>query len=210
MKTVEELYKYIATLHFFHLQIWEKYIGYSSKGDDISCSTKTLLFNIKREIRQAEEEVASFPRMKYCILPWMVDVCGNCCEVEVDSIERVSKDLDFENFINSCGSVAESVQNSIRSWGFKITDSGGGVGGWHVGVPCDDYHSEQLCSLLHKKFAYAIEKGYITVYKRFWGFKIKDLYNWDEVERWVSENGLDTRLYNKLIDKYEVTVSKKE
>jgi len=209
MKTVENIYKYIATLHLFHSQVWEKYVGYSSQGEGISRPTKTLLSEIEQEIKHAEEKVASYPQMKYCMLPWMVDVCGNCSEVDTNTMEQALEDLNIENFICKNGSIAESVQSAIRSWGFKITDRGGGVGGWHIGVPCDDHYSEQLCCLLHQKFKYAIEKEYITIYKRFWGFKIKDLYNWTEVEQWVDINGLDTELYNRLVDKYKVEIARK-
>lgn len=212
MKTEEDLYKYLATWHYFHFQVWEYCNGKNEVGkcleDMEEQPVSEILIQVKNGVGRVQDEVASYPAVEKILIPWMIDVCGNSSEANEDSMKQALDDLNLKDFIDKCGSLASTVQNVVKSWGFKITDSGGGCCGWHIGIPCNEKDANQLCDLLHNYFKYSIEKGYLTVYKHFWKFRLPGLYNWNEVEIWVDKNGIDIELYNKLIDQYEVDLEK--
>lgn len=57
-------------------------------------------------------------------------------------------------------------------------------------MPCDDREAAALCVLLHVKFQAAIRAGMIRVLKKFWGWRLSTLRNWDDAERYAQEHGL--------------------
>lgn len=213
MGTLEELHQYLATWNYFQENVWKLFFreeegNFGNIRGDLNDIDTNKWNRIKQGVKKAEDKVASYPIIKNIIIPYMVDVCGNTSDVCNESIEKVLEDFDFKDFLERCGSIPSMLQQSIKFWGFKITDRGAGCESWHLGVPCTETQANELCSLLHKNFNFLILKGYITIYKHFWGFSLPELYNWNKNRIYVKKNGFDKKLYNKLIDEYEVNLEK--
>lgn len=87
---------------------------------------------------------------------WMVDAKG-LGEGSGKSIKEVLKDLDFERFLESQGSLAAAVQHFANASGYLISDRGGGGGSWHIGVPFDDLdNAVKYIELMTTRFSKAI------------------------------------------------------
>lgn len=144
---------------------------------------------IRDDVNLCGDELASYPELFDVMQCWMIDVCGEGFkEIPEDFLE---KEIDIEDFLDQYGNLAHSISDFVKLSGFTITDRGGGTTGWHIGVPCNDSDANKLCSLLHNNFAGAIELDLIAVYKRFWGHRLPNLYNWDSLLEWLETNELE-------------------
>ena len=147
--------------------------------------------NLANEVKYFGKELAGDPYIYPILEHFMIDIKGCCGEAGEKEQEKVSKTLDFKEFIDSQGSIPSMIQNFIEYNGFKITDRGGGAGGcWHIGVPCNDSDANRLCILLHINFKNLIDKKYIRIVRNFWGYKLPGLKNWNQLEEWLEKNNL--------------------
>lgn len=141
------------------------------------------------DVNMCGDELASYPQFFDIMKCWMIDVCGEGRkEIPKNFLET---DIDIDEFLDQYGNLAHSVTNFVKKSGFVITDRGGGSTGWHFGVPCTDTEANKLCSLLHQQFSGAIELDLIAVYKRFWGHRLPNLYNWDSLLEWLETHELE-------------------
>lgn len=140
---------------------------------------------IQRDTKHLEAEIASYPEMFDILEPWMVDISGKgeCSQ------ERLERSLynGMEEFVNQFGNLASEIQSFITASGFKITDRAGGCGSWDLGVPCTEMDSRRLCTLLHGRFAKAIELKLLKVSRRWWGWCVPGVRNWDDVRSYYHD-----------------------
>jgi hypothetical protein len=144
----------------------------------------------KHAVKLFGDELAGMPQFRDELICWMVDVTG---EGE-PSDESKREALRTLNFARLTGKAGGNLASTIREWiadklYMQITDSGGGCGGWHMGVPCNEEQSRTLCKSLHSEFARAIDSGLIKVLCRFWGWRLPGLYNWDDAEKYARARG---------------------
>jgi len=123
-------------------------------------------------IKKYGEYLAGHPLFFDIMKHWMVDVKGKGAGTGED-IEEGLESLDFFEMTEKIGGgLAKSIRGVIEENGFKITDAGGCVESWHLGVPCNEIDSRRLCTLIYMKFGKAIKAGLILVERKFWGWKL--------------------------------------
>ena len=95
-------------------------------------------------------------------------------------MEKLMEDVNsysLTEFINKKGNLCENIQNYIKQLGYKISDSGGGYKGWHIGVHFDDF--VEATNYLYKvsnAFKNAIGSGLIWISLKTWTKK-----SWKEI-----------------------------
>lgn len=120
----------------------------------------------ERQLRRFGEELAAMPQFFDVLQCWMVEVNGFA---EVSEI--TSQDFDLEDTLNRLGGLAQAVQTFVLKHDFKVTSRSNGVGYWELGVFCSEQEARRLCSLLHDKFAKAIQSRQVQVTRKFWGWR---------------------------------------
>jgi hypothetical protein len=141
---------------------------------------------LHHKVERYGKELASDPDFFDVMQQWMVDVVGCCSEESCPTDEQLKEvlgTLDFRKFISERSGIAAAVQEYVESFDFVITDSGGGAGGWHIGVPCNENDCRKLCRLLHNRFGSAIKAGLIKVVRHFWQWRLPTLRNRDSLDR---------------------------
>jgi hypothetical protein len=144
---------------------------------------------LQKDVNSLGARLASYPELFDELQPWMVDISGkgSCSnerlEKTIMTIDAPDEDK-FKAFIDEFGNLASEIQAFIIDAGFEITDRGGGSCGWDLGIPCNEPDSRRLCTLLHSKYAKAIELGLITVYRKFWDWKVPEIRNFNGVEQY--------------------------
>lgn len=135
---------------------------------------------LRNKIKKFSTVLAAHPDFQDKIASWMIDVRGKgdidfLSEKDVMRImESSNVDEKMRELINQSGGLAQSMQNFIESNGFCITDRSCGSGTWHLGILCNDKNANKLCTMLHKTFEAAIDRGLVTIYKKFWGHNFLD------------------------------------
>jgi hypothetical protein len=160
---------------------------------------------IKHELNRYRDEVGAIPEMFDILEPWMVDVHGNSDINPESIIKSLNNESDVENFdvvlektttdklldgIAQTGGLQKSVIDFVKLHGFKITDSGGGCGGWHIGVPCNESTARRLCTMIYTQFSKAIKAGLLRVDRHFWRWKLPGLANGQDAINYCEEHGL--------------------
>ncbi len=168
----------------YHIDKNGNHIGSSIEIPEEIKKEKEILEN---NVKSFEKELAAYPHICPILEYWMVDIYGDYGEAGEKEMEKVLNDLDFKSYIEAQGSIPSTIQKFIENQGFKITDRGGGVGGWNIGVPCNDGESNRLCCLLHDKFKNLIDKKYIKILKVFWGYRLPGLRNWNDVSEYENK-----------------------
>jgi hypothetical protein len=152
------------------------------------------LTELDRSIGRFSERCAANPALFPHMKCWMVDVAGKSEAAPLDKDPTAVADqlqalMDSgEAFAARHGSLMYTTRHLIESMNLKITDSGGGLGGWDLGVSCDDEEARKLCAALHLRFHSAISVGLMTVRRRFWGWRFKLLYNDSDAIRYLREH----------------------
>ena len=130
---------------------------------------------------------ASDAELRASMVPWMVDFEGTAAPSWTFE-QRMPTD---EELNSSAMAIYDELPRSVREWidkqGFKITDSGAGSEGWHLGVPCTDSESDLLCRLAHAELVKSIEAGVLVVGIKFWGWRFVDLYNVQEAKNFLAK-----------------------
>ena len=99
---------------------------------------------------------------------WMVDAKGKG-ESGDDDIKEVMQTLDFEGFVASQGGLADAVQKWADECGYRISDRGGCIDSWHVGVPFDDLEQAIVyLTNMTAKFSTAIGHGLLRFELKTW------------------------------------------
>jgi hypothetical protein len=108
----------------------------------------------------------------------MVDVHGSakCCE-QTEITEEVIEDVitsaaaGNHNYMDKHGPLAQNVKRVMSQ--FRLTDSGGGDGSWHLGCHCTEAEAQNLIYKLHLEFGKAIKAGLIHVDRHAWALELK-------------------------------------
>lgn len=135
--------------------------------------------------KQFEKELMTYPELFDELKIWMVDVVGESndkCNAE-DIFTAFKKTGDMHEAVANHDNICVLVRSYLTEKRFKITDSGGGCGGWHLGVPCTEPESRKMIRLMRRDFAEFFEAGVLKMKRMFWGAKWDNLYNWEDAER---------------------------
>lgn len=120
----------------------------------------------------------------------MVDIEGE--DLPENFTEDIVKSGDFENIpsaLSKASDLCASIRMGLSNWEFRISDSGGGCGGWHLGCPCTEMESRKLCTLIHSKYGYYIQEGILGVSRKYWSMpKPIGISNWTHAEQWLKEH----------------------
>lgn len=128
------------------------------------------------------EGFAADPELRACMVPWMVDFTGREEPPEGMVLDAQSK--------AKFGELPTLVRTWCETNGFRITESGSGVGGWDLGVPCSDEDANRLCKHVHQDFRVHLDAGVLSVKLKFWGWRFKGLYNLNEAEKFIATKGV--------------------
>lgn len=142
------------------------------------------LHEIDRAINRLAECCAANPLLHPHMMCWMIDITGQSDAGDLGEVGSVQATKAINELVNKPsefaarnGGLMLTVRTALEENGFKITDAGAGVGRWDLGVPCDDVGAMQVCHLLHARFHAAIKAEILTVRRRFWRWRFRQLYN---------------------------------
>ncbi len=132
------------------------------------------------------EMLAADPSMRPHLLCWMVDFSGS----EEPAWVRSSKGPTPNEVVRAIyvkeGTIGPHVSRWLDKHQFLVSDSGSGVGGWDLGVPCDDKDAEKLCRLAHDELHDFLAADVLTVQLRFWGWRFKKRLTLQEAKKLVA------------------------
>jgi hypothetical protein len=155
--------------------------GPAISSDDLSEETNAQLEENRREKERLGQVCAGFPHIRPHLWCWMVDVHGtesNLCDDEAfgEGIDLLQEN-DGDGFASRAGgAMMQQVRRYItEELGMRITDSGGGCGGWHLGTPCGEAEMQTLTAALHGRFAKAVAAGLISVQVKFWKWRFREV-----------------------------------
>lgn len=162
-----------------------KYISSQDLNSDKEKNVPPMVMDEYKRLKHRKErfgdECASHPELFDVLTPWMVDVVGKgSCSEELKKETICS--MNFENGISKQGNLADIIQRFVKDNNFKITDRSFSCDSWQIGIPCNEFESRRLCTLLHHRFKKAIEVGLIKIQRHFWHWRFSDLYNWNDIE----------------------------
>ena len=158
--------------------------GLAGNGPGITSEDTELnkaLHDVHERERRLGFRLASYPHIRPHLWCWMVDVHGTesnlCSEEAFEEGLHMLHESDKAGFAaRAGGSLGQLLVHDFisRELGMRITDTGGGCGGWHIGTPCDQVEMESLTASLHAKFAKAIAAGLLEVRVKFWNWRFKE------------------------------------
>ncbi len=126
-------------------------------------STSISDVKIMDEIEQLTAQVMVNSAMHH-VACFMVDFCGKD--------ETTPQESDVANIgefvLRLGGPLAQNISSFLARAGYVVTDSGGGVGGWHMGVHCTPGQAWQLYRDAYRLFKRAIAAGLLTVTIKPW------------------------------------------
>jgi hypothetical protein len=182
-----ELYVNEQTIH---AEIYGHDAVGNMRGENASKEDEKRYVIAQHETQKFAHTLYSDPMMFDLMWCWMVDIEGE--DLSENFAEDVIKSGEFENIpssLSNASNLCESIITGLSIWGFNITDSGGGCGGWHLGYPCTEMESRRLCTLIHTKYSYYIQEGMLRVARKYWSMpKPIGINNWACAERWLKEN----------------------
>ena len=127
----------------------------------------------KKKNEDLLEQCAADPELRKHLTSFMVDFHGTQ-EPDWVKEKRLPEGRMFE-FDESVRAEYAGLSKVLQSWlhenGFRVTDTGGGVTGWDVGVRGNYEDSTRLCDMAYEKFGEYITAGVLTVSLRFWGWR---------------------------------------
>ena len=99
---------------------------------------------------------------------WMVDCVGTTTISKAD-MHQAMQDKDVKEMLDKQGGLSQAARQQIESLGYKVADEGGGMTGWHMGVPFDQL-SDAVDYLSHMTatFAKAIGWGMLRFALKTW------------------------------------------
>ena len=132
------------------------------------------------DVKQAADEVLGHPDAFDRVRCWMVDAVGKNDLSPSDEkmetvIEEMTEDAAQENttheYVERFGAnLAANVRKVMKQ--FRLTDSGGGCGGWHLGCHCTEAEARLLCQRLYYRFGKAIKAGHLKVVRHHWSIRL--------------------------------------
>lgn len=151
-------------------------------------------FELEREFHAQEAALkrllahyASDSELRASMVPWMVDFEGTAAPAwTLEQRMPTSDELDSSAMV-----LYDETARDVRLWvekhGFKITDSGSGSEGWHLGVPCTDSQAELLCRLAHDELSKMLKAKVLMIAIKFWGWRFAELYNAEEAKGFIAK-----------------------
>tara|TARA_R110002049_G_scaffold177616_2_gene344812 strand:- start:441 stop:1031 length:591 start_codon:yes stop_codon:yes gene_type:complete len=192
MELKEKLQKKHAELMYEEIKIHRALYGHLGCSNTEEEEAEEKHPELIDELRQAEsattqfeKELMTYPELFDELKIWMVDVVGESSDTcNAKEIFNVFEETgDMHEAVAKHDNVCALVRSYLTEIGFIITDSGGGCGGWHLGVPCTEPESRKLIKLMRQDFAEFFEAGVLKMKRMFWGAKWENLYNLDDAER---------------------------
>lgn len=131
---------------------------------------------------------ASDAELRWHMTPWMVDFTGRepIGDPEMGVDERKMRQAILADF----GVLPKRISDWLRAQGYQITDSGGGLSGWHLGVPCTDAEATQLCTLAHQEFRTFIESDLLAVQLWFRRWSFTRLRTYEDAKEFLRTKGV--------------------
>ncbi len=138
------------------------------------------------EIKNFTEGLACNPAFFDIMMPWMVDIRGKD-EPQAEALLATAgapTHANIKSMLETAGALPKSVRDWLEEQKYPITDSGGGAGGWHLGIPCTEPQARMLCSDFHIQFRDPIRAGLLTIVRHFWGWKLPTMHNWEQAKNY--------------------------
>lgn len=115
------------------------------------------------ELEKYAKELLTYPHLRPYIRCLMFDVSGY-------------DDQDPEQIMEDNMQLQSPLANQIKHWAQQtfpataLTDSGGGVGGWHLGWHCTPLEFEELSDAFHTRFGPAVKAGLLRASVHPWSY----------------------------------------
>lgn len=149
---------------------------------------------LEREFRTQDDDLkkmlaryASDAELRASMIPWMVYFEGAAVPAWTTE-QRMPTEAELDS---SAMALYDEVARDVRIWverqGFKITDSGAGSAGWHLGVPCTDTEADLICRLAHEELAKPLEAKILSVAVKFWGWHFAELHNAEDAKNFIAK-----------------------
>jgi hypothetical protein len=124
--------------------------------------------------RRLQEELLSYPHIFKKARFWMIDIIGGSNENFKDHlVTRESLQAFVESPLEAMSMLGGKIFDEVKDWllenKYILTDSGGGLGSWHLGCHCTNAESHSLCTNIRKKFCNHFDSGYLKLSRKYWG-----------------------------------------
>jgi hypothetical protein len=136
----------------------------------------------QHELEHIMEVYASDPDLRQNMTCWMVDFEGTETPDEkmVYDASPMASQAQF-------GVVPKKVRQWLEANKFEISDSGSGLNGWHLGIPCTDDQARMLCVRARIEFKDYLEAGVLAIRLAFWGWRFTKLRTDEDVNKFLRE-----------------------
>jgi len=119
-------------------------------------------------------QFAADPELRSHMTPWMMDFHGSQEPTWVKE-GRLPTEQEANLLLRGVAmDLAEVIHEWLNSHGFRVSDSGGGRGGWDLGVLCDDLEAVRLSALVQSELRRYIDAGLLNVQLKFWGWRFRN------------------------------------
>lgn len=122
-----------------------------------------------------EARILARPHLRPLFRNIMFDICGrDGCATEEGMMDLVDEySSGNKNALEAISNLAGDIRKDLENQGYNITDSGGGMTGWHLGVHCTEEEANTLSAYLHNVYARALEVGMIELERKPWSLSFK-------------------------------------
>ncbi len=144
---------------------------WARKGSEHAGAEKRAWEIQKKKNDDLLEQCAADSELRKHMTCCMVDFHGTQ-EPDWAKEKRLPEGQEFDAALKAeYAGLAKVLQVWLHENHFHVTDTGGGVTGWDVGVPGTYEDSTRLCDMAYEKFGEFISAGVLTVALRFWGWR---------------------------------------
>ena len=137
-----------------------------------SCSLESpqeQIIAVNKELGKLYAQTMMLPEVNV-VCCFMVDIAGHeeggITEEDAGKLEEPGHVFKIVERVG--GGMAQQVLKLLQSMGANMTDGGGGLGLWHIGVYCAPGPAWVIWHALHERFGKAIQSGLLTVTIRPW------------------------------------------
>lgn len=155
---------------------------------------------VDRQIKRMFSYLCGIPEKFKHVVMWMVDVqaASTCGAGDVQKLMSQAADdgLEHSDAIRRTvakigGELYENVSRTLERNGFRISDRGGGLSGWHVGVWCTSEDADRMVELIRREYKEEIENYVIALRRMPWSLGFKGLHFVDEILEYAKEHGIE-------------------
>jgi hypothetical protein len=181
----------------------KKHEIYGQMNEGIEESVRTdfhrQLQDIDNQIRRMFSYLCGIPDKFREVVMWMVDVqATSSSDLDAAGLAAMTnvEGEEPEDVIRSVvsqigGDLYKHVVNTLDRNGFKISDRGAGLSGWHVGVWCTSEDADRMIVLMRSEYKEELENYSIALRRMPWSFGFKGLHFQDEILAYAREHGIN-------------------